>query len=382
MRKGLGLILMGLVFGGMDPSEAQQKGAGAPVLHVTCNTSMAAVRIDGERVDNAHSITLKKGQQYLLSVTKPGYEPYRKTFSAAWNGGREINVVLERGIGPEEGQPWIAELEDGIKMEFMSVPVGHFMMGSSEGEDDERPVRRVEFKRPFWMAKTEVTYQQYEQFRKVKYTLEENEIKMPLGGGYPVSYVSWNEARDFCKWLTKKERRRGRLPEGYEYTLPTEAEWEYACRAGTTEAYAGNVDAMAWHKKNSIERTNLVGKKKPNAWGLYDMHGNVWEWCADEWYASYSNAPTAGSQRGDAYDEYAVDRLRMDEEGNQYRLHSPGNRVVRGGSWHYSALACRSANRYYHDQKYKLNYLGFRPVILWNPPVYKLKATTRLKEGL
>ncbi len=187
----------------------------------------------------------------------------------------------------------------------------------------------------------------------------------------------------FCEWLTKKERRRGRLPEGYEYTLPTEAEWEYACRAGTTGDYAGDVDAMAWHKGNSSEKTSSVGLKKPNAWGLHDMHGNVWEWCVDDWYASYVNAPTNGSQRGDAYDEYEVDRSRIDEPGNIYRLHNEDYRIVRGGCWSYPASTCRSANRYYHEKKdFRLNYLGFRPVVLWNPPDTGVRATSRLKEGL
>lgn len=390
MKKWMSWVLLAtVVFLGSTNVLGQRNGSGAPALRVICNVLMAEIRINGNLPSGEHSVVasgkpvpLKKGESYTLIVTKPGYVSYRKSFAAAWNGVKEKSVMLEKGIGPAEGQPWIAELEDGVVMEFMPVPAGEFMMGSDEGDDDERPVHRVEFTRPFWMAKTEVTNQQYEQFKAVNHKPEENEIVMPKGAVYPVCYISWNDAQDFCKWLTKKERRRGRLPEGYEYALPTEAEWEYACRAGTTEAYAGSVDAMAWHTKNSAERTNPVGQKKPNAWGLLDMHGNVWEWCADEWYASYSNAPTAGSQRGDAYDEYGVDRLRMDEPENAYRLHSPWNRVVRGGSWHYSAMACRSANRFYHEPDFSLNYLGFRPVILWNPPPMRLKATTRLKEGL
>jgi len=413
MKKWVGLVLMGFVFCGAEMASAQKDGSASPSLRVACNVLAAEIRIEGLLPSGDRSILvdgkpvlLKKGQRYTLVVTKPGYNPYRKSFTAAWNGSKEKSVVLEKGIGPTEGESWFAELEDGVEVEFMPVPAGHFMMGSNEGDEDERPVRRVEFKRPFWMAKTEVTNQQYAQYLqftelywpeqwkekglKEKRNLENNEVPMPQGAEYPVCYVGWDDAMKFCKWLTKKERRRGRLPEGYEYTLPTEAEWEYACRAGTTESYAGNVDAMAWYKKNSSGRTNPVGQKKPNAWGLHDMHGNVWEWCADDWYASYTNAPVNGSQRGDAHDEYEVDRSRIDEDGNAYRLHSPEHRVVRGGSWSYSVLACRSANRYYHEKKdyldgnkgYALNYLGFRPVVLWNPPTPTLKATKRIKEGL
>ena len=390
MKKWFGLIWMGFVFYGAAMAAAQRNGSTEPSLRVACNVLAAQIRIEGllpsgdgsTLVEGKKPVMLKKGERYTLSVSKPGYAPYRKSFSADWSGMKAKNVVLEKGVGPEEDQKWIAELEDGVKMEFMPIPTGHFMMGSDEGDNDERPVHRVEFKRPFWMAKTEVTNQQYEQFRKVNHKPEKNEVEMPKGAVYPVCWVNWNEARDFCKWLTKKERRRGRLPEGYEYTLPTEAEWEYACRAGTTEAYAGSVDVMAWHKKNSTEKTNPVGQKKANAWGLHDMHGNVWEWCTDMWYASYVNAPVNGSQRGDAYDEYIVDRSQIDNSENIHRLYSSQHRSVRGGCWSYSAMDCRSANRYYHTPNYKLNYLGFRPVVLWTPPILNLKTTTRLKEGL
>ena len=398
MQKWFGLILMGFVFCGATRVAAQGKGSSAPSLRVACNPPTATIQIegllpsgDGRVLADGNPVTLKEGEEYMLAVTAPGYNPFRKSFTAAWSGLREKNVTLEKGIGPVEGESWIADLEDSVKMEFMPVPAGHFMMGSNEGEEDERPVRRVEFQRPFWMAKTEVTNQQYNQFKEIlseegvdsqNKNLEKNEIPMPRGAEYPVSYVSWTDAMNFCKWLTKKERRRGRLPEGYEYTLPTEAEWEYACRAGTTGDYAGDVDAMAWHKGNSAEKTSSVGMKKPNAWGLYDMHGNVWEWCVDDWYASYANAPTNGSQRGDAYDEYEIDRSLMNQGGNVYRLYNSQHRVVRGGCWSYSDLDCRSANRYYHRLAFKLNYLGFRPVVLWNPPDTGLRATSRLKEGL
>jgi formylglycine-generating enzyme required for sulfatase activity len=396
MKKRFGLLMMGFVFCGAEMGVAQGDGTAAPALRVVCKPVNAKVQFKGrlpsgeDRIQaDGKPVVLKEGEQYTLLVTAPGYVPYRIAFPAAWSGTREKSVVLERGIGPMEGESWTADLEDNVEMEFMPVPAGHFMMGSNDGEEDELPVRRVEFQRPFWMAKTEVTNQQYNQFREIftaegtaqkNNTLEKNEVPMPRGAENPVCYISWTDAMNFCKWLTKKERRRGRLPEGYEYTLPTEAEWEYACRAGTTGDYAGDVDAMAWHKGNSAERTNPVGLKKPNAWGLHDMHGNVWEWCVDNWYASYANAPVDGSQRGDAYNEYEVDRSLINKGGNIYRLQSSLHRVVRGGCWSYSAMDCRSANRYYHTPDFKLNYLGFRPVVLWNPPDTKVRATSRLKE--
>jgi formylglycine-generating enzyme required for sulfatase activity len=374
-----------------------------PSLRVVCTPLVATVRLDGNMPSGEQSVllegnpvTLKKGERYTLFVTKPGYNSYRVSFDAVWSGRREKSVVLERGIGPAEGDVWIADLEDSRRIEFVPIPAGSFLMGSEFGEEDERPVHRVEFKRPFWLAKTELTNEQFEQYLQFKnlYTeqpsatptveeqknLEKNEIAMPQGADYPLVYINWNDALEFCEWLTKKERRRGRLPEGYIYTLPTEAEWEYACRAGTEGDYAGRVNDMGWHKGNSSPRINAVGQKKPNAWGLYDMHGNVWEWCIDEWYATYVHAPVNGSQRGDALNEYGVDQSRIDEPGNRIRLHNPDYRVVRGGSWSYPAAACRSANRYYHRPDFELNYLGFRPVLVWNPPVTQIRATRMLPD--
>ena len=138
----------------------------------------------------------------------------------------------------------------------------------------------------------------------------------------PVENISWVDAMAFCEKLTVQENVVGRLPAGYEFTLPTEAQWEYACRAGTTGDYAGDLDTMAWYAKNSGDTTHPVGTKQPNAWGLYDMHGNVWEWCRD-WFEMYRGGavtnptgPTSGSVR-----------------------------VGRGGSWRSKVEYCSSSNR-------------------------------------
>ena len=402
------LILTGLLLGTTGRVSAQEIDRTAPYIKVSCSVPSVRITVEplapvsGQIIEvEGKPVQLEKGAQYVLAVTKTGYQPYRKAFTAEWQGLREKSVAMERGIGPVGGEIWDADLEDGVQMKFVPIPVGEFMMGSNEGEEDERPVHRVEFKRSFWMAETEVTTQQYDQYHQhvelylvasqknksfeEKKKLEKNEIPIPQGAMFPVSYVSWQDAMSFCKWLTKKERRRGRLPEGYEYTLPTEAEWEYACRAGSTGDFAGNVVSMAWHVKNSGERSNPVGKKKPNAWGLYDMHGNVWEWCTDDWYTSYVHAPVNGSQRGDAPGEYRVDNSRVDDPGNRHRWRNKNYKVVRGGGWSYPLSDCRSANRFYHalkdhdeKSKYLLNYLGFRPVLVWNPPVPELRTTNIL----
>ena len=153
---------------------------------------------------------------------------------------------------------------------------------------------------------------------------------------------------DFCDKLTEQERAAGRLPNGYKYTLPTEAQWEYACRAGTTTALNSGkdlsdkkqcpeMDEVGWYKYNSDEATHPVGQKQPNAWGLYDMHGNVWEWCLDR-YGAY---PTSAVTDPTGPDTDSIP-------------------VLRGGSWCDYARNCRSAMRYNSNPGDKFRICGFR----------------------
>ncbi|MFM8188000.1 MAG: formylglycine-generating enzyme family protein, partial [Pirellula sp.] len=156
---------------------------------------------------------------------------------------------------------------------------------------------------------------------------------------HPVECVSWLDAVEFCKKLSDlpEEKATGRV-----YRLPTEAEWEYACRAGSKSAYSfgessKSLGDYAWFDENSNDQTQPVGEKKANAWGLYDMHGNVWEWCRDRY--------------GD-YPEGAVSDPSGPKEGS--------NRVIRGGSWYFVAAFCRSGIRYWFVPSYRLNLIGFR----------------------
>ena len=169
------------------------------------------------------------------------------------------------------------------------------------------------------------------------------------GTDRPVENVTLEDCVEFCKLLTQKERAQGKLPEGAEYRLPTEAEWEYACRAGAKTKYSfgdseTDLGEYAWYNENS-GRTHPVGTKKANAWGLFDMHGNVWEWCSD-WYGGYSAGETedpTGAPAGASYHK----------------------RVFRGGSWGSDAAYCRSAARngcQDNPQYYRLSGLGFRLV--------------------
>ncbi len=223
---------------------------------------------------------------------------------------------------------------NSIGMELVYIEPGTFMMGSpsnEEGHDDDEGLQhRVTLTTGFHMGVTEVTQAQW---RAVMGT-NPSHFK---GDDLPVETVSWNDAVAFCEKLSRSE--------GRTYRLPTEAEWEYACRAGTTTRFCfgnddGSLSRYAWYYGNSGNKTHPVASKQPNVWGLHDMHGNVWEWCQDVWHDSYSGAPTDGSAwtRG----------------GDQSR------RVLRGGSWSYIEISLRCAGRFRINPVNRFYYFGFR----------------------
>jgi formylglycine-generating enzyme required for sulfatase activity len=171
------------------------------------------------------------------------------------------------------------------QIELVRIPAGSFMMGSNNGKADEKPVHQVTINYSFYMGKYEVTQAQWQA------VMGNNPSNFKdCGGNCPVDQVSWDDAQNFINKLNQSN-------DGFRYRLPTEAEWEYACRAGTTGDYAGDLDSMAWYEVNSEGKTHPVGHKRPNAWGLYDMHGNQWEFCQD-WYDAnyYRNSPIADPQ--------------------------------------------------------------------------------------
>ena len=188
----------------------------------------------------------------------------------------------------------------------------------------------VTISRGFWMGKYEVTQEQYQA------VMDSNPSNFQGCGKCPVESMSWDEARNFIQKLNAQSS-------GGKYRLPTEAEWEYAARAGTTGPYAGNLDEMGWYGGNSDSKTHPVGQKKPNDFRLYDMHGNVWEWCEDLWHGNYDGAPTNGSAWTDG--------------GNSK------NRVVRGGSWLSRPEDASCSYRYWPPPDNWNYYLGFRVVL-------------------
>ena len=226
------------------------------------------------------------------------------------------------------------EWSDSLGMEFVWVPAGEFRMGSSSGlsGDDEKPVTRVRISRGFYLGKYEVTQGQWEAVMGTNPSHFSN-----CGGNCPVEQVSWDDVQAFVRKLNASEG-------GRRYRLPTEAEWEYGARAGSTTKYSWG-DEIGHNRANcdgcgsqwDDEKTAPVGSFSPNAWGLYDMHGNVWEWVGD-WYGAYPGGAVT------------------DPVGPG----SGSDRVDRGGSWLNSARLCRSANRGGGSPGYRALNLGFR----------------------
>jgi formylglycine-generating enzyme required for sulfatase activity len=214
-----------------------------------------------------------------------------------------------------------------LNMEFVRIAPGEFNMGSENGREIEKPVHHVRITKPFELGRFEVTQAQWES------VLGSNPSEFK-GPDLPVDSVSWNDIQEFLDKANAADRR-------WKYRLPTEAEWEYAARAGATGDYAGDLDEMAWYHLNADSRTHPVGTKKPNAWGLFDMHGNVWEWVAD-WFQ----------------DVYYRASPETDPPGPPAGL----NKALRGGSWGANAsFSCLYTRIAFHPS-YKNHYLGFRIV--------------------
>jgi len=218
-------------------------------------------------------------------------------------------------------------------------------MGSpaSEANHDRDEVQvNVTLSRGFWLGQSEVTQ---EQWRGVMGTSPwTGKSYQTTSDNYPAVYVNWHDVTEFCRELTARERSAKRLPSGWIYQLPTEAQWEYACRAETTRPYNGDgrgtLSDYAWYDWNTHkvgeEYAHQVGQKKPNRWGLHDMHGNVFEWCRD-WYGQ-----------------------RLPGGRNPLATTAGSLRVFRGGSWATSAESCRSAYRFGRDPSDRHGAIGFR----------------------
>ncbi|WP_424353255.1 formylglycine-generating enzyme family protein [Methanosarcina mazei] len=237
---------------------------------------------------------------------------------------------------PESTEAFEIFISPSTGMEFIMAPAGEFLMGSSPEEIgrsySESPVHRVTIKNPFYIGKYQVTQKQWKTIMGTSPSNFNEDFR-------PVELVSWEDVQEFIGKLNAMENTT-------KYRLPSEAEWEYACRAGKQSRYFFGEDESklgdyAWYARNAGRKTHPAGRKKPNRWGLYDMCGNVWEWVQDSWHEDYNGAPSNGSAW---------------EDGNS------SNRVSRGGSWYCSTNSCRSASRFSREPEKHLANLGFRLV--------------------
>jgi formylglycine-generating enzyme required for sulfatase activity len=314
----------------------KSKTADGVTLGLSLLESLGAMRADYEAV---FTEAVKKAVSRIVNdwlqggdATRAEYVRYhtavlRPAFLAAW--GRSI----------EPPKPLI---------DLVDIPAGSFTMGSPENEaNDEEYENQVQVRitKPFRLARTVVTQGQWREVMSTEPWRYEGLNKDSCGDDFPAVRVSWDDAMLFCQTLTDLERETGRLTATQSYRLPTEAEWEYACRAGTTTAYSFGddpslLDEYGWYGENADGMLRAVAEKKPNPWGLFDMHGNVWEWCGD-WYKAILAGgddpvgPSAGSLR-----------------------------VFRGGHSGLPASYCRSASRDAVGPGLRVECHGFRVVVL------------------
>jgi formylglycine-generating enzyme required for sulfatase activity len=259
-----------------------------------------------------------------------------KIGTRAWLVGASLAAFLtvQAAWAQEKALPdkLSVDLGGGVKMDFVLIRAGTFRMGSDRGDPDELPIHQVTITKPFYMDVYEVTQAQWK-------ALMGNNPSHFKGDDLPVESVSWTDCQSFLAKLKEK------LPRGMTCRLPTEAEWEYACRAGSTTEYCdgdgeGFLYRGAWYCRNSEGKTHPVGQKRPNAWGLYDVHGNVWEWCSD-WYGEYDAASVS------------------DPKGPSSGTH----RVMRGASWGDSWPITRTAYRGMDDPNRRFDIYGLRVMV-------------------
>ena len=311
----------------------------ADLAPLACQTLEGLVQDGSPEVAQAAREALQGPRQSADARDKP-----RQGSKPAWNQGQWrflllalLGVVVLGGlwlIVQQQAEQAPKTWSNSIGMQFVLIPAGTFQMGSTgrDAYDDEKPVHQVTISRAFYLGTYEVTQGQWQA------VMGSNSNPSVFKGdlNLPVENVSWDDVQAFIRKLNDREG-------GTRYRLPTEAEWEYAVRAGSTTAYsfgddAGRLGDYAWYAGNAGTKTHPVGQKRPNAWGLYDMHGNVWEWVQD-WYGAYVAAAVP------------------DPPGPA----SGSGRVIRGGGWGYYSGGCRSATRYgYNAPSDRGGSLGFR----------------------
>ena len=294
-------------------------------------------------LDGKSMASIPVGQTAKLSDLETGGHTLEMRYEDGKKESKRVTVQKERTVQVSFSYTKRTVVPEG----FVLVKAGTFRMGSTDGDDDEKPVHSVTIGKSFYMSKYEVTQRQWRE------VMGSNPSRFK-GDSLPVEQVSWYDAVEYCNRLSRKEG----LTPAYRidgknaawnlsangYRLPTEAEWEYAAGGGNKSRgykYSGSNSAgdVGWYRDNSSSKTHPVGGKQPNELGLYDMSGNVYEWCWD-WKGSYSSSS------------------QTDPQGPS----SGSRRVRRGGSWYYFALGLRAAHRRHRPPSYSYDYLGFRPL--------------------
>ncbi|MFH1915521.1 MAG: SUMF1/EgtB/PvdO family nonheme iron enzyme, partial [Pseudomonadota bacterium] len=308
--------------------------ASAHALTVRTTPPDATVSLEDPHRPFTQGMKLSPGE-YVVSARAEGYKDSRQRVRISGSAAT-VNLALEKLPPPPPPAPAAHKVGDTWRepttgMEFVWVAGGCYMMGSNDGDSDEKPVHEV-CVGGFWLGKYEVTQAEW------KALMGSNPSHFK-GDRNPVEMVSWDDAQSFIRKLNSSGNGR--------FRLPTEAEWEYAARSGgKNEKYAGGNDVgrVAWYDGNSGRRTHPVGGKAPNGLGLYDMSGNVWEWCED-WYDK------------DAYSKHANSNPISNN-------HASGTRVLRGGCWYSYPSDVRSANRIRSFPGSRSSSFGFRVVRL------------------
>ena len=302
------------------------------------------------------SVIVPEESNLLLNPRHPAHREVVAEIVRPWVYDARLLPAARAAI-PQAGPPWQQPLGAGVALEMVPIPAGEFLMGSSDDEpgraSNEGPQHRVRLA-PFSIGRMPITQGQWRQVALWQPAAGEPPWERELNpepayfqrgeaedDQRPVELVSWFEAMEFCRRLS---RRTGR-----HYTLPSEAQWEYACRAGTTTPVAFGFTLSERQANRRASETTQVGSFPANAWGLHDMHGNVWEWCSDYWHPDYVNAPNDGRSWIDPGVE-------------------DGTRLLRGGSWNFSPRFCRSALRFRRQPGFANDDVGFRVVCLPQGP--------------
>jgi formylglycine-generating enzyme required for sulfatase activity len=313
-------------------------------LRITSDPSGANVISDGQIIGTTpFELSDVMPGQHKFEVRLQGFRPVSISCDAV--PGQQLNLFAKLYLASElnEGQPWTIPTLD---LAMIWVPPGSFMMGDDpenvDTSDNGISKVRVTILKGFWLGRTLITQKQWQSIMGT--TIEslwsqrgKDVALVGTGDDMPMYLVNWNECMEFCRRLTVIDRKAGHLPSDCHYTLPAEAEWEYACRAGADRAYdtgdrEDDMDRAGWYSGNSNGSVHPVGIKSPNAWGFYDMHGNVWEWCRD-WFQNGADS--------------------------NLDLGSESPRAERGGCWASYAWDCRSSNRLRKEPS-EFGYLGFR----------------------